>query len=325
MGSVDVDVTNEAKLDDPLEIPEEEDLPRPCYSAYRVDTSPLGPEFDHLIPWGPIRPTCAAAKWWNRNVDSLVGFLNAEKFPWNAVHLGVLKKHPAVAIGYEASEEKVDDSIIERLRAGILPEAMFPVIKLFETKVQKGSSLEVEDYSQIASCGTGITRTPDREWGHSAEIERRGQIIPASWMRSAWNIPRTYQVIAISYHGGTAPCGAHLHTVKVIKDERAFYEERLAELKEKYEMLGTPIPQRPGGFEAQILEISKQLELANSFDRDFGTVVGTSGYRVHPGTRHSLDWGVFRLLNERIGKNRVSGSFGCKTQLRLGLIPALGW
>ncbi|KAK6343776.1 hypothetical protein TWF696_007438 [Orbilia brochopaga] len=351
--SADTSTTDEEDDESgPPGIPEDEDLSREDIGAYRLDTSGfLGPDFEHLRPWGPIRPSSAAAKIWDKEVDNIVRLLNGEKLPWNAVHLGVLDNLPAVAIGFEKNgiqDWDTETHIIKKLRAEVLPKEIFPLVELFETKVRKGSCLGAGDYSRIATCGASIG-VGGLSWSAGTvggfledEAEIDGGIygltchhvlLPTKASDPRDDPKRQGRETGIDYpafldkedlaHPAVVPssdkltaitvvqpaCGAHLDTVEAWEGQKTSLEEHLIKVRKKYEMSHTIASEKTvNHLEIQILDVSRELEKISDFARHFGTVVATSGYEVDSDSRHSLDWGLFRLSDDRYGMNELKKS-----------------
>ncbi|KAK6540572.1 hypothetical protein TWF694_009363 [Orbilia ellipsospora] len=97
--------------------------------------------------------------------------------------------------------------------------------------------------------------------------------------------------------------GDHQATLERSEAAESEAKDALAELKEK-EVFGSQTTRKSKSFWKIILDnlqqTSKRLQV---FDRKFGTVIATSGYRVHPTMGVSLDWGIIRVVNSRAGKN----------------------
>ncbi|KAK6509140.1 hypothetical protein TWF481_003903 [Arthrobotrys musiformis] len=53
--------------------------------------------------------------------------------------------------------------------------------------------------------------------------------------------------------------------------------------------------------ENKILSLSERIDCLSNFDRQFGSLVATSGYAINQRTAHLLDWGLFVIADSRLG------------------------
>ncbi|KAF3901827.1 hypothetical protein AA313_de0207409 [Arthrobotrys entomopaga] len=106
-------------------------------------------------------------------------------------------------------------------------------------------------------------------------------------------------------------CMDHRDTVQVTQFVKCDQEKILSGLLKKHELLGSTPPEGyVDDLKSTIQELKAALLQYQIFDRRFGSLAYTSGYRVDAKTRHSLDWGVFRLVEGSKGINKLPAVLG---------------
>ncbi|KAF3276939.1 hypothetical protein TWF970_006106 [Orbilia oligospora] len=106
------------------------------------------------------------------------------------------------------------------------------------------------------------------------------------------------------------PCGYYGDTISSLQSRKEEAESRLKVVENKYEIPGEPTPAASIKlWSSCIMDVEKRLSHISQFVRDFGEVVATSGYRVHPGTENNLDWGIFRVREHRTAINMIMTEF----------------
>ncbi|KAK6342353.1 hypothetical protein TWF718_007753 [Orbilia javanica] len=288
--------------------------------------------------WAPIKSTSRAAIVWNECLHSAMEYLSQKNILWTALHLGLLDGKTAVAVLYEGDEVWDRDLVERELRDLYFPEEVFTEILFYKAHVKKGAILGAVDYSQSTICGAsigvrgvswssgtvggyfqsptgevyGITchhvllptkERPGSENSESkspAEKGHPGYLDEVGIHHSAFD-PKNGEIEVVQ-----PPCGDHIDTVRAFSTEIRKAEEKLEGLKNKYEGLGVPIPDRlVGSWNHRIADSSRSLAVFKSYNRSFGTLVASSGYKVDPESRNSLDWAVFKILDERSVVNTI--------------------
>ncbi|KAK6502622.1 hypothetical protein TWF506_003202 [Arthrobotrys conoides] len=295
------------------------------------------PEPEPEYRWDPISSTCPASITWEKNLDGMVEYLTQKGIAWTVLHLGVLNEVVTVAILYESTEDGVwDRQVIEQdLRNLYLPSEIFPQIKYSQAVVNKEAGGEADKYGSEQSCGARIG-IKDLSWtagtvGGYFEAESgdlygltcHHVLLPTKNRRALDDddesrprlplkkgYPEYLDSIGIHHaafrpENGTIevvqpPSQDHAETLRGLQVFIKRSEEGLEDIRTKYRMADTLLPSsKTTMWERRIEEANGQLEVISSYNRAFGVVVASSGYKVDPKTQHSIDWALFKIPSDR--------------------------
>ncbi|KAK6334440.1 hypothetical protein TWF730_003654 [Orbilia blumenaviensis] len=282
--------------------------------------------------WRIIHPGVAASHW-EGNLDAVMAYLGDSNIPWGVVHLGMVDGQAAVAIIHEEGGTWNKSALEADLRRLFFPEAIFPRLEFFCAKVKKGAALGAGSYETAPTCGVGIS-VRGVSWSagtvggylesengdtfgltcHHVALPTR--LIRPEYPRDQLEYPEYLNSVGI-FHGPFDPkngdiniaqpaCGDNRTTLDIFNARREEFITALKLAQNKSKILGESSPNyKIGLLEAQIKNFSEEIERIVEFDRDFGSLVASSGYAVDEETSHSLDWGLFRLPKTRLCTNRV--------------------
>ncbi|KAK6500939.1 hypothetical protein TWF506_003697 [Arthrobotrys conoides] len=275
----------------------------------------------------------AAASHWEDNLDAVMAYLRGSDIPWGAVHLGMIDGQAAVAINHEEGGTWDKTALEADLRRLFFPEAIFPRLEFFCAKVKKGAALRAGIYKKAPNCGVGVSVRGiswsagtvggylESENGDAFGLTCHHVALPTRLIRLEYSkgqseYPRYLDSVGL-FHGPFDPkngdiniaqpaCGDNRKTLDIFKAHREKSITALKVAQGKSKMLGEYPPNyKIGLLEEKIKELSEEIEHIMKFNRDFGSLVASSGYAVDEKTSHSLDWGLFRLPKTRLCTNRV--------------------
>ncbi|KAK6356055.1 hypothetical protein TWF718_000429 [Orbilia javanica] len=266
-------------------------------------------------------------------------YLTRKGIEWTALHLGLLSKKVTIAILYEDNGRWDREVIQQELRDFYFPRRVFTNIIFSQAKVKKGAALRASEYNNRQSCGVGIGVRGvswsagtvggyfESETGelygltchhvllptakHQVlEIEELGQSVTKEY-------PEYLDVVGLHHpafkpEDGAIevvqpPCSDHSETLLTLQNSLKRAEERLGALKAKYEVLGIPVPENKAEvWQSVARDKSRQLTTAQSYNRTFGSVICSSGYKVDLETKASIDWGLSEISRDRSVLNMVA-------------------
>ncbi|KAK6519067.1 hypothetical protein TWF281_003756 [Arthrobotrys megalospora] len=306
--------------------------------TYRSGTEP-----EPYHRWEPIRSTTPAAHIWNQNLDSAMRYLTCEKgIPWTVLHLGLLDKKVTVVILYDKGAVWDQRATERELRELYFPQETFTDIIFAHSKVNKGAALEGSEYGGTQSCGAGIGVKGvswsagtvggyfESETGEIYGLSCHHVLLPTKGpLREPPNLnndeasarkgyPEYLDTIGV-YHSAfeqrdgaievvQPPCGDHIDTILELQALKKEAEKGLEALTAKYNVLNIQAPKgKFDNWQATIEESCKRLAEIEKYDRTFGVVVASSGYKIDPMTKHSIDWALFRISENRTVWNMIPG------------------
>ncbi|EWC46537.1 hypothetical protein DRE_04260 [Drechslerella stenobrocha 248] len=309
--------------------------------------------------WDPIPPGTAAGNIWQIVLIPTMEYLSTSGIKWNALHLGMRNGQETVLIIYEKGEGWDEESLTDGLRARFFPLEAFPGIQFAEAKVRKGAALGAGDYQVSQNCGVGIgvggvcwsagtvggyLRSED---GGLYGLSCHHVLLPTRLSGPEFGDENKGTCTGIDYpdfldevgthHGAFHPgdaridimqpaCRDHLKTINALQIFTKDCENKLGAMVEKATLMGIELPpERTSRLEIVIAQSNTRLDDLQKFDRYFGILKATSGYMVDPENLHSLDWGIFKLVENRTGGNDLPPVPSVRTTGPWGFLEAGSW
>ncbi|KAF3104355.1 hypothetical protein TWF102_002997 [Orbilia oligospora] len=298
------------------------------------------PESEPRHRWEPIHSASPAAVIWNEHLDSTMRYLTRKGIKWTALHLGLLNQKVTIAVLYE-DNGPWDREVVEReLRYFYFPHQIFTDIVFSQARVNKGAALGASEYSDTQSCGAGVGVRGvswsagtvggyfESETGELYGLTCHHVLLPTKTHpnsnddRSGFSVTKGYPeyLDTVGLHHSAfkpedgaievvqPPCVDHFDTLLELQALIKNAEEGLKTLKAKYEVLGIPVPKKKAeSWQAIIKDSSRQLAATRLYNRTFGTVISSSGYKVDLETKGSIDWGLFEISRSRSVWNMIPG------------------
>ncbi|KAK6524168.1 hypothetical protein TWF694_005828 [Orbilia ellipsospora] len=295
--------------------------------------------------WEAINPNSTAAHIWKRNLDSAIEYLSTTTLVWRALHLSLLNGAETVSVIYEPggyfTGSKEDDEVTKELRLRYYACDIFPNLEFVEAKVSKGAVHAERQYDEnrcpgrsigvggiLWSAGSvgGFLTTPEKDKffglschhvllptkpAETAEREKKDEKEP--WEFSAPEFLDVQGVHQGPYDTNEAEviivqpaCGDHRDNLRRAQEMKVQYENLLSDLFEKHEFFGTTPPKADvDKLRFYLRNVEESLAAYSSFNREFGKLCYTSGYRIDPTTDHTLDWGLFQLSEDAQAFNAI--------------------
>ncbi|KAK6513915.1 hypothetical protein TWF506_008345 [Arthrobotrys conoides] len=234
------------------------------------------------------------------------------------------------------------DLIKQELRESYFTKELFPEIVFDRADVQKEAILEVlgdEYYSGIQPCGAsigvkGVSWSAgtvggyfESEAGDIYGITCHHVLLPTRKRSISENseseieaemvqYPKYLDTIGLHHSAfdpkdgdievAQPPCGDHTDTINRYRAQIISTESRLEALKAKYEALGVPVPDKQEESWTELAaEYANRLATIISYDRNFGTLAASSGYRIDPELKHSIDWALFKISDGKLVLNMI--------------------
>ncbi|KAK6534917.1 hypothetical protein TWF281_006217 [Arthrobotrys megalospora] len=305
--------------------------------------------------WGPIHSSTVAAQHWNQHLDAVTSYLTRKGIPWAAVHLGTLNDEVTVAVLYNAGGVWDENLLKQELRSLYFPAEIFAEIIFALAEVKKEEAAGLSEYTDSVRCGAGIgirgvnwssgtvggyfqsddgslygltchhVLLPTKQRSYSDDNKAKIRGYPAYLDRVGVDHSEFD-----SQNGGIEvvhpPCGMHERAVSGFLNAKKDKQREIENLNTVYESRGTRAPRNIiKKIRGAIAEISNGLSIVQKYNRSFGTVVATSGYRVEPGTRHSIDWGLFKIPERRIARWKKPRTVWNETILDERCRPSASW
>ncbi|EPS43330.1 hypothetical protein H072_2684 [Dactylellina haptotyla CBS 200.50] len=314
--------------------PENQNDPNKERLAYRYDQTYRG----HIPVITALNPGNFLGEALRPILFKVMDFLSEVGVDFGAVDVIAIDGLPTLHITGSSKPENFEDEIIPILREMLRVDGEY-MIRYGVGAVRRGSVLSLSEYRRASRPGQSVGvqgigwssgtmggflvgKKPELQ-GHcfgmschhvllptkkSATAEEEEGILvpvhlkPLNMVHKAlgWNF--SSEVIVES-----PSLGDHRDTISNLKTSRRDAEQELEKLEEKFKVTKERISTTRRSFwQGLIADAQQQLKKLEVFDRKAGVVIATSGYKVDPQTRMTLDWGLVKMANNKTWKNIVT-------------------